>query len=89
MLQKTEKSQINSEPIKTFKQTESLYKLSREITVVRMTDASCIQPRRPRRPMLKRQNAVEIPEQRKSQIETLNYENSIKETQDSKENFIL
>ena len=59
MLQKTEKIEHNSEPSKTFK--EPFYKLPREITVVRMTESNCIPPRR-RRPVLKRQNAVQIPE---------------------------
>jgi len=58
MLQKTEKIENASEPLKN-SEPEPLYKLSREITVVRMTESNCVQPRR-RRPLLKRQNAVEI-----------------------------
>ena len=60
MLQKTEKIENASEPLKN-SEPEPLYKLTREITVVRMTESNCIRPRR-RRPTLKRQNAVEIPE---------------------------
>ena len=55
MIQKNQKSENHAEPLKN----EAVYKNGTEIRVVKKIQSI---PSRTRRPMLKRQNAIEIPE---------------------------